>query len=72
MSLDNKIKEFHKVSDRHVLVLEANLSHVDKCELFGISEKLRKMGNELLSIMYKNYKQLIRTKKYKNLKRLYG
>ena len=72
MSLDNKIKEFHKVSDRHVLMLEANLSHVDKCELFGISEKLRKMGNELLSIMYKNYKQLIRTKRYRNFKKLYG
>lgn len=66
------LKAYHKLSDRHVLVLEANLSHQDKCKMFHYANLERKASNELVSIMKKNYEQLIRTKKYRKLKVLYG
>ncbi|MBP0061028.1 hypothetical protein JYQ77_12660, partial [Anaerobutyricum soehngenii] len=37
-----------------------------------LSDKIRKAGNELVSFMRKNYDQLIRTKKYRKLLKLYG
>ena len=65
------LKAYHKLSDRHVLVLEANLSYQDKCKIFHYANLERKAGNELVSIMKNNYEQLIRTKKYRKLKALY-
>lgn len=65
------LKKFHKVSNRHVLVLETTLSYQDRSKIFHYSNLVRKAGNELLGIMKNNYEQLIRTKKYKKLKSLY-
>lgn len=66
------LKTYHKSSDRHVLVLETDLSHQEKCKVFHVADLERKAGNELICIMSKHYKQLIRTKKYRKLKALYG
>ena len=40
------IREFHKLSQRHVFVLEADMPDQDKCRLFHISEQIRLAGNE--------------------------
>lgn len=37
-----------------------------------LSDKIRKAGNELVSLMRKNYDQLLRTKRYRKLLFLYG
>ena len=66
------LKAYHKKSDRHVLVLEADISHQDKCKIFHYADLERKAGNELVAIMKNNYEQLTRTKRYRNLKELYG
>ena len=66
------LKSYHKLSDRHVLVLETDLSYQDKCKIFHYSDLERKAANELVGIMKNNYEQLIRTKKYRKLKALYG
>ena len=57
------LKAYHKLSDRHVLVLETNLSHKDKCMVFHYADLERKAGNELVAIMNNNYEQMVRTKK---------
>jgi len=72
-SEDSKLKrKYHKASPKHVLVLETDLSYQNKCKIFHCAELERKAGNDLIAIMKNNYEQLIRTKKYKNLKSLYG
>lgn len=53
-------------------MLETDLSHQEKCKVFHVADLERKAGNELISIMKKHYKQLIRTKKYRKLKAWYG
>jgi hypothetical protein len=64
--------KFHKLSDRHILVVETNMSSSDIQKVVVLSDKIRKAGNELVSLMRKNYDQLIRTKKYRKLLKLYG
>lgn len=66
------LKQFHKLSDRHILVVETDLSPSDAQKVVVLSDKIRKAGNELVSLMRKNYDQLIRTKKYRKLLKLYG
>lgn len=66
------LKTYHKLSDRHVLVLETQCSHQEKCKIFHYADLERKAGNELIAIMKNKYGQLIRTKRYKKLKALYG
>lgn len=66
------LKAYHKLSDRHVLVLETDLSYQNKCKIFHDSDLERKAGNELVALMKNHYEQLIRTKKYRKLKSLYG
>lgn len=66
------LKTYHKLSDRHVLVLETDLSFQNKCKIFHYANLERKAGNELVFIMKNNYEQLVRTKKYRKLKTLYG
>lgn len=66
------LKAFRKQSVRHVLVLEACLSEDGKRRFFNISNRLRLAGNELTTIMRKNITQLLRTKRYRKLKALYG
>lgn len=51
------LKQFHKTSRRHI---------------FHDAELARKLGNRLTGIMKKRLEQLLRTKKYRALKRDYG
>ena len=69
---EKALRRFYKVSSRHVLVLETDLKHHEKCKVFHYADLERKAGNELLGRMKKNYSQLNRTKKYRRLKKMYG
>jgi len=66
------LKQFHKLSDRHILVVETNMSYSDVMKAVALSDKIRKAGNELVSLMRKDYDQLIRTKRYRKLRKLYS
>ena len=66
------LKQFHKLSDRHILVIETDMASFDIQKVVALSERIRKAGNELVGLMRKNYDQLMRTKKYRKLLKLYG
>ena len=66
------LKQFHKLSDRHILVVETDMSSSDIQKVVALSERIRKAGNELVNLIRKNYGQLMRTKKYRKLLKLYG
>ena len=69
----NKIlKQYHKLSDRHILVVETDMPYSDVLKVVVLSDKIRKAGNELVRLMRKNYDQLLRTKRYRKLLFLYG
>ena len=69
----NKIlKQYHKLSDRHILVAETDMPYSDVLKVVALSDKIRKAGNELVGLMRKNYDQLLRTKRYRKLLSLYG
>ena len=70
--MDNNLKQFHKLSDRHVLVVETDMQYSDVIKMVTLSDKIRKAGNELVGVMRKNYTQLLRTKRYRKLLKLYG
>ena len=70
--MDNNLKQFHKLSDRHVLVVETDMPYSDVMKMVVLSDKIRKAGNELVGLMRKNYDQLLRTKRYRRLLKLYG
>lgn len=66
------LKQFHKLSDRHILVVETDMPYSDVIKVVVLSDKIRKAGNELVCLMRKNYDQLLRTKRYRKLLKLYG
>ena len=66
------LKQYHKLSDRHILVAETNMPYSDVMKVVALSDKVRKAGNELVGLMRKNYDQLMRTKKYRKLLKRYG
>ena len=66
------LKQFHKLSDRHILAAETDMSFSDIQKVVKLSDKIRKAGNELVGLMRKNYDQLMRTKRYRKLLKLYG
>lgn len=66
------LKQYHKLSDRHILVVETDMSYSDVLKVVNLSDKIRKAGNELVGLMIKNYDQLMRTKRYRKLQFLYG
>ena len=66
------LKQYHKRSDRHILVTETDMPYSDIQKVVALSDKIRKAGNELVGLMKKNYDQLMRTKKYRKLLQLYG
>ena len=66
------LKQYHKLSDRHILVAETDMSYSDIQKVVALSDKIRKAGNELVGLMRKNYDQLMRTKRYRKLLKLYG
>lgn len=65
------LKKYHKLSDRHILCVETDMPYSDVLKIIATSEKIRKAGNELVGLMKKNYEQLLRTKRYRKLLRLY-
>ena len=69
---DKEKGAFHKASGRHVLVIEADMSENNKRRIFNISNRLRLAGNDLTALMRNNLIQLLRTKKYRKLRKLYG
>ena len=66
------LKQFHKLSDRHILVVETDMPYSDVLKVVVLSDKIRKAGNGLVRLMRKNYDQLLRTKGYRKLRFLYG
>lgn len=66
------LKQYHKRSDRHILVAETDLLSSDVLKVVALSDKIRKAGNEVVGLMRKNYDQLLRTKKYRKLLSSYG
>ena len=69
----NKIlKQYHKLSDRHILVVETDMPYSDVLKVVVLSDKIRKAGNGLVRLMRKNYDQLLRTKRYRKLLFLHG
>lgn len=62
------LRQFHKHSDRHILVVETDMSFSDIQKVVALSDKIRKAGNELVGLMRKNYDQLIRTKRYRKVR----
>ncbi len=66
------LKQFHKLSDRHILAAETDMSFSDIQKVVKLSDKIRKAGNELVGLMRKNFDQLMRTKRYRKLLKLYG
>ena len=65
------LKKYHKHSQRHILAVETDMSYPNVLKIVALSDKIRKAGNELVSLMKKNYEQLMRTKKYRKLLKLY-
>jgi len=66
------LKQYHKLSDRHILVVETDMPYPDVLKVVALSDKIRKAGNELVGLMRKNYDQLLRAKRYGKLLQLYG
>ena len=66
------LKRYRKHSNRHILVVETDMSVSDIQKVVALSDKIRKAGNELVHLMRKKYTQLLRTKKYRKLLKLYG
>ena len=60
------LKQFHKLSDRHILAVETDMPYSDVLKVVALSDKIRKAGNELVGLMRKNYNQLMRTKRTVN------
>ena len=54
------------------MVVETDMPYYDVLKVVALSDKIRKAGNELVSLMRKNYDQLLRTKRYRKLLFLYG
>ena len=66
------LKKFHKLSDRHIIVTETDMPYSDVMKVVALSDRIRKAGNELVNLMRNNYDQLLRTKRYRKLLKLYG
>ena len=47
------LKQFHKLSDRHILVAETDMSSSDMQKVVKLSDKIRKAGNELVGLIVK-------------------
>ena len=52
---------------KHVLEVELDYAENNLRKVLSISDELRIIRNTVLGVVYKNYKQMIRTKKYKDL-----
>lgn len=52
---------------KHVLEVELDYAENNLRKVLSTSDELRTIRNTVLGVVYKNYKQMIRTKKYKDL-----
>ena len=68
----SQLHTFHQLSERHVFIVEADVSEDGKRELFHYADKVRRAGNALAAVMRKNMEQLFRTKRYRGLQKAYG
>ena len=67
------LRKFHKLSDRHILIAESDLTDMNLIRpILNEADRVRRAGNELVGEMRKRYQQLIRTKKYRGLLKVYG
>ena len=66
------LKDYRKSSNRHILIAETDMLSSNVQQVFATSNRIRKAGNELVALMRKRYHQLMRTKRYRNLLKLYG
>ena len=66
------LKQYHKLSDRNILVVETDMSSSDIQKVIALCDRIRKAGNELVGLIRKNYDQLMRNKRYRKLLKLYG
>ena len=66
------LKQYHKLSDRHILVVETDMSSSDIQKVVALCDRIRKAGNELVGLIRKKYDQLMRAKRYRKLLKLYG
>ena len=48
---DKILKQYHKVSERHILVVESDMPYSDILRVVTLSDKIRKAGNELVALM---------------------
>ena len=71
-NLRNELKNYHKISPRHTLTIETDMSYSNVLKIIKVSEQIRKASNELTRLMLDNYTQLLRTKRYRKLLLLYG
>ena len=69
---ERTLRYYHKTSSRHVVVFEAEIPEDNKRHLFRQADLLRQCGNELLGIMKRRLEQLLRTKRYRGLRKYYG
>ena len=53
---------------KHILEVELEYSENDLRRILAISEELRIIRNTVVGLLFKNYKQMIRTKKYKDIR----
>ena len=64
-----ELKAYRRCSDRHVLVLETNLTYVEKCQIFHYADLIRKAGNELTGIMKKKIRSACSYEKVSQVKK---
>lgn len=69
---EKKRFSYRRKADRHVLVLEADMTEDEKRRAFGLSDQLRICGNQLTAKLSKRMRQLFQTKKYRGLQKAYG
>ena len=63
--LDNARKKSRSLLPIHTLEVELRVNQEQKKLLIDTSEQMRQLSNVLISTFKKNYKQMIRTKRYK-------
>lgn len=69
---DTALYGYHKAAAKHVAVMELQLPEDEKRRIFADADRIRQCGNKLLGVMKRNLEQLLRTKRYRNLQKLYG
>ena len=66
-----QLKQLRKETPRHILEIELETTEQQRRQLLAISEELRQIRNTTVNYIMKNYKQMTRLKKYKQLKTSY-